>query len=118
MQSDQIQQPNIIQPPTVLIYASRKYSDPFLIDNIKRMILPRTGPILTGSHHLPSLELQIQILRNLPQHINKQKVVIEVAVLVLPPKTKDTVVFQLISIGGIQVVGMEYFMSRDAFVGL
>lgn len=82
------------------------------------MILPRTGPILTGSHHLPSLELQIQILRNLPQHINKQKVVIEVTVLVLPPKTKDTVVFQLISIGGIQIVGMEYFMSGDAFVGL
>jgi hypothetical protein len=82
------------------------------------VVLAGRGPLLIGGYNFPPLELKVEVLRYLPEHVDEEQIVVEHPVLVLPAETENAVVLELAAAGGVEVVGLDYLMPGDAFVRL
>lgn len=51
------------------------------------------------------------------EDVDEEEVVIERSILVFSSEAEDSVIFELVAIGGIELICLYDFMSGDAFVG-
>lgn len=65
MKPHQIEQPNVVEPPAVLVDASGQDGDALLVDHVEGVVLPRARLLLVCGDLLPTLEFQIQVLGHL-----------------------------------------------------
>lgn len=80
------------------------------------MVLPRTWFLFVCEDLLPSFELQIQVLSDFSQHVDEEKAVVKDSVLIFSPEAKNSIMGELIAIGGFQLISLYDLMSRDALM--